>query len=132
MGYYEVNNQPYPAVLDCKGTSIYDASGLTPSGPDLTTTGTFIRHHRMPDCGGDAESYGAQDNDMGLTKRTVDGITGERAIELNKIALVVDLTDVYTAIGNADPDLRSKIKGHYIVYGKRDEINKTIVDKGYM
>jgi hypothetical protein len=52
MGYYEVDNAPYPNIYDCAGTHIYDATSL--GGPDLSQE--FIRHHRMPDCGADAES----------------------------------------------------------------------------
>jgi hypothetical protein len=142
MGYHE-NKSTYPLVTDCSGTPVYNASGISVNGkigPDLADTP--IRHHRIPDCGGDARNYDFDSCDLGLTKRvwvdsdgTPRGSNGELGtkISLNKMGLIVDLSDVYDVIEQElGVDKRNSITGHYIMYSKRDEVNKTIIDKGYM
>lgn len=141
MGFYENRASIYPSVKDCNGVGIFDASGLLRADlvtPGVDMTGDFIRHHRMPDCGGHAGSFGHYHNMMGLTHREwvdeIDDIEGgvgdlSRKVRLNKVGLIVDMEDVYL---NIPTELKNKIKGHYIVYGERTNQNKTIIDKGYM
>jgi len=140
MGYHENQNCYYPRVLDCDGVAVFNASDLeyTNGNPGPILNGTNIRHHRIPDCGGDASNFDFNTNEMGLTKRDWVDSTGvsfggigalKRKIALNKIGLVVDMTDVYS---NIPLELRDRIVGHYIVYGKRTEQNKTVLDKGYL
>jgi hypothetical protein len=126
MGYHQSTTATYPTTTDCDGNNVYG-----------TLAGTPIRHHRMPDCGGDASNFGFQDNDLGITKRewvdedgVINGPTGTLSsrTKLNKLGLVIDVTDVYN---NLPADVQNRIIGHYIYYGKRDEINKTVIDKGY-
>jgi len=134
MGYYEHSNNIYTTNKDCSGVPVFDATSI--GGANLV--GQPIRHHRIPDCGGDAGVYGYQENQMGLTTRdwvTTNNIPSTvdpnvfRRIALNKIGLIVDMTEVYA---NMPTKLRNSIRGHYIVYGKRTPENKTIIDKGYM
>lgn len=136
MGYHENENSFYPEVKDCDGNKIFDALAVLGSGSNLA--GEPIRHHRLPDCGGDSNNFDFNTNEMGLTKRdwvdsadiSFGGASSlKRKIALNKMGLIVDMTDVYANIPTL---LRNKIKGHYIVYGKRTQQNKTIIDKGYL
>lgn len=116
MGYHQNKTYLYEDVRDCNGDFIWDASSI--GGENLV--GTPIRHHRVPD----------------YTKANTAGISYTENVDfenkdviVNKLGLKADLTDVYS---NIPLDIRNRIKGHYLVYGKRDKFNKTILDKGYM
>lgn len=134
MGYHENEGSRYPLAKDCDENYVFNAAAV--GGEDLA--GMPIRHHRIPDCGGDAGQHDYYQNTMGLTQRTfldndgvVDGTNGSplrKRVVLNKIGLVVDMVEVYATI---PLEIRSRIKGHYIMYGERTSTNKTIVDKGY-
>ena len=107
MGYHEIN-QIYPELKDCNGLSVWDATSI--GGFDLSSS--KIRHHRFPDV-----NLGGQN--------LIHAVTTHRP---SLISVRFDLTDVYA---NIPADIESKIIGHYIVRAKRDEINKTVLDKGF-
>jgi hypothetical protein len=105
MGYHQISEQ-YPELLDCNNLSVWDATLL--GGQDLSSSN--IRHHRFPD----------------VNLKFHHLVNGGLEVTRN-IGIRFDLTDVYA---NIPIDIESKIIGHYIVRAKRDEFNKTVLDKG--
>lgn len=107
MGYHEIN-ETYPDLKDCNDLSIWDATSI--GGLDLSSS--KIRHHRFPDLNLAGQSL-------------VQALTTHKPQLIN---VRFDLTDVYA---NIPPNIESKIVGHYIVRAKRDDFNKTVLDKGF-
>lgn len=102
MGYYECSTT-YPDTLDCNGESIW---GDDYCGDSLA--GQPIRHHRFP-C------------------RTLEPVSTNVEPALTQTvgrSLGVEFSNI--EYPNDD------IVGHYFVRAKRDDFNKTVLDKGFM
>ena len=109
LGYHETTNSTYNNVLNaCLTTSIWDASGI--GGENLN--GQKIRHHRIPD--------------LSMKGRLDDGSTIHYGLMGTK--LIFDLTNVYA---NIPTEIKDELQGYFIVMGDRNEIDKTVLDKGY-
>ena len=108
MAYHE-SKSLYPDIKDCNNVGIYDATSV--GGVNLT--GTPIRHHRMPDL----SLYG-----QSLNTEDVNG-----TLIPSKLGLLIDINDVVSSIPSS---ILNNIEGYYLVKAKRDNFNKTVLDKG--
>jgi hypothetical protein len=125
MGYHQNDSCTYPqGVVDCNNVSVWDATSI--GGEDLS--GENIRHHRMPDISREIELTLANVNYQPSTSSDF-FVLYSKEVTVRKLGIKVDLTDVYA---NLPADIESRIIGHYIVVANREDVDKTILDKGFM
>lgn len=115
LAYWETENSVYPSTKDCDGKNIFDILDIN---GNVTTSyaGEKVVHHKMPD--------------TTLEPHFVESGGTEYLMALG---LEFDLTDFNTYLStHLDADEYASIQGFKIVRSKRDNGNKTVIDKGIM
>jgi hypothetical protein len=108
MAFYE-GNQTYPDIRDCNNVSIW---GNDLEGNPLA--GQTLRHHKFPDI------MLAKIDDADFIP-----LTGGNTTNIYPINITISNLDIPTSI-------KDNIQGFYMVRSKRNEIDKTVLDTGYL
>lgn len=106
MSYHQSKIR-YPRIKDCNGNFIYP---IDPLNPNLTD---FIRHHKMPDI-----------DIVPHIKKVGNNLEDKKIVTLG---VIFDTESFYN---NLPVDLLNQIEGHYFVRSERNNVDKTILDKG--
>lgn len=102
MAYYDSGEYTYPDIRDCNGLSIW--------GTDIcgnTLAGTPIRHHRFP------------------------AVTREPLFDKDDIKKINELGVEFFNI-QVPAEYADRVQGYYIVRADRNDIDSTIIDKGFI